>query len=521
MTKATTSTEDPSIWLHLGDLPGYTGWARPFETLAGSFGPPSFWPSNASWVVGKNATIRVHCIPSIAQTSRHQDHFCQHGGSLFYLRAYGPAVLPGRVMDYGNGTYDISFFPMDAGIYHLEVVLAFSSPPPFTAFPLSLDRKEEPAYEGYPLPGFPVVVDVQPESIPTSVVMKARDCQSADFFWIGNARGPHPTENGRWIVQDKATSATGTKSSRSSKQGGGVSMGGYQKGLNSVGVRMKYAPRHCRLLPLNRAIDKLGCASGHNIHVIYIGDSNLRLQKNTFDSFWKTVSSKAAANNDSGLPHIETSLISLHGGLHQTLPNVSLALRGILHNATSTDSKKTATAHMILFNSGLHDISRRCAMPNGHELLSMNLSCTQDYKNSFRALLSLVSQFPADLKVLQTTTAGWPKYGNFGFAWPPTHPQTLPRDPNFVDHFNCVMLQEVVNARTGTPRAAGSFGNSNSAISVMDAFWLTLSRPDHREVDKTNAIGKHLVHPGPEVLNALTRQWITMIIESLCGGASV
>ncbi|CAB9517278.1 expressed unknown protein [Seminavis robusta] len=291
-------------------------------------------------------------------------------------------------------------------------------------------------------------------------------------------------------------------------------MDGYQKGLNSLGVPMKYAPWHCRLLPLNRVINKLGCERGSNIHVIYIGDSNLRLQKKTFDTFWKTVSSTTdttASNHSVALPHIETSLISLHGGLHQTLPNVSIALEGILHNATSTKLKKTMTTYMILFNSGLRDISRRC-------LLRLNVSCTKNYKESFRALLSLVSDFPADLKVLQTTTAGWPKYGNFGFAWPPTHPQPLPRDPNFVDHFNSDMLQEVVRAGTGTPNAAGSSGNT--AISVMGAFWLTLSRPDHREVDKTNAIGKHLVHPGPEVLNALTRQWITMIIESVCGGAS-
>ena len=48
-------------------------------------------------------------------------------------------------------------------------------------------------------------------------------------------------------------------------------------------------------------------------------------------------------------------------------------------------------------------------------------------------------------------------------------------------------------------------------IPVVDAFWLTRSRPDHRQVTHDNDIGNHLVHVGPEVYNVLLRQWLTVI----------
>jgi hypothetical protein len=60
----------------------------------------------------------------------------QNGGSLFYVRAYGPAILPGLVMDHRNGTYDVILHPMDEGIYTVEVVLTYFNPPPFSDFPM-------------------------------------------------------------------------------------------------------------------------------------------------------------------------------------------------------------------------------------------------------------------------------------------------------------------------------------------------------------------------------------------------
>jgi hypothetical protein len=49
-------------------------------------------------------------------------------------------------------------------------------------------------------------------------------------------------------------------------------------------------------------------------------------------------------------------------------------------------------------------------------------------------------------------------------------------------------------------------------IPVLDSYWLTLARPDHREVDVDNSIGKHLVHAGPQVYDSLVRQWVTTFL---------
>jgi hypothetical protein len=59
------------------------------------------------------------------------------------------------VTDHGNGTYDVTFF-RSIRDYTVEVVLAFSRPPPWSDFPV----QDEPAYEGYLLPGFPLQVNV-------------------------------------------------------------------------------------------------------------------------------------------------------------------------------------------------------------------------------------------------------------------------------------------------------------------------------------------------------------------------
>jgi hypothetical protein len=83
--------QDSNLWLRPGDLPGYTGWARPFDTLAGSFRPPV---RNAPAPTARNVTVRIECVAS---------SHCGSGGSLFYVRAFGPSVLPGSVTDHSNG----------------------------------------------------------------------------------------------------------------------------------------------------------------------------------------------------------------------------------------------------------------------------------------------------------------------------------------------------------------------------------------------------------------------------------
>jgi hypothetical protein len=50
---------------------------------------------------------------------------------------------------------------------------------------------------------------------------------------------------------------------------------------------------------------------------------------------------------------------------------------------------------------------------------------------------------------------------------------------------------------------------------VVDGYWITLARPDNREVNIDNAIGKHMVHAGQEVLDAMTRVWLTIVWNGL------
>lgn len=92
------------------------------------------------------------------------------------------------------------------------------------------------------------------------------------------------------------------------------------------------------------------------------------------------------------------------------------------------------------------------------------------------------------------------KYGNYGFAWSPYKQQILPFDTSFAEHFNEIAFDVLK-----------PFDN----IQIVDAYWLMLARPDNREVDADQSIGKHLVHPGNEVLGALTSIWMTVFAETL------
>eukprot|EP00978_Attheya_sp_CCMP212_P017561 scaffold46967_cov52-Attheya_sp.AAC.1 len=126
------------------------------------------------------------------------------------------------------------------------------------------------------------------------------------------------------------------------------------------------------------------------------------------------------------------------------------------------------------------------------------------YRAAVNDLVEFIQQFPAELRVFQSTSAGWLRYGNYGFAWPSTQLQPFPLSANFVSHFNDISFDVI---KTIAPPAN---------IFIMDAYWVSLPRPDHREVNANNDIGKHLVHPGPEVMSVLQRKWLMMILERLC-----
>jgi hypothetical protein len=439
-----------------GDLPGYTGWARPTETLAGWFEVLENAPATVT--AGKYWNVSAIC--------RHP--LCRQGGALFYIRAYGRSVLPGEVHDRRNGIYDISIMFADPGPHAVEVVLTFSTPPDMDMFPLDADD-DEPGYEGYLLPGFPLTVTVNSETIPAS----SRRCGFSDLT-SNSTRSA--IDHGRWLVVKRQASRRGRTNTTASTA---ISAEDYQSGLNSVGVQMEYVPYKCVLPQRHDLLEELlSSEKTRRLHVVLIGDSNMRKQWKMFEK-WST--------------GILSTLISTSGGLVLQLPDIQRSLR-LLKEGAAPETK-----FVILFNAGLHDIGQLCSRKwaeNRQTYIHDSASCNEHYQQSLLQLVDLIQSFPAELAVFQTTTAAWPKWGNFGFAWNPSLLQTLPMDTSSCAHFNEIAWSVMKEAD----------------IPVLDSYWLTLARPDHREVDEDNAIGKHLVHAGPQVYDSLVRQWVTTFL---------
>jgi hypothetical protein len=445
--------------LSSGDLPGYTGWVRPSETLAGWFEVLENAPATVA--AGNYWNVSVIC--------RHP--LCQQGGALFYIRAYGRSVLPGEVHDHRDGIYDISIMFADPGPHVVEVVLTFSTTPGMDKFPLDTDTAE-PGYEGYLLPGFPLTVTVTSETIPAS----SRRCGLSDLT-SNSTRSA--IDHGRWLVVTKQASRRDRDNTTASAKLQAVREG-YQSGLNSIGIQMEYVPYNC-LLPQQHDLreELLSSKKTSRLHVVFIGDSNMIKQHRIFDKL------------STGMP---TTLISTSEGLVVRLPEIQESLR-LLQEKASPNEK-----FMILFNAGLHDISLLCSRKwSGKrvEYIHDSVSCGEHYRQSLIQLVDLIRSFPAELAVFQTTTAGWIKWGNFGFAWDPARVQTLPLDTSSCAYFNEIAWSVMKEAD----------------IPVLDSYWLTLARPDHRESGDNNAIGAHLVHAGPQVYDSLVRQWVTTFLD--------
>jgi hypothetical protein len=507
------SSDAPAkTFLRPGDLPGYTGWARPSKTLAGYFEIPH---CDGAGRIEQNWTCTVHC--------RHAQ--CQHGGSLFFVRAYGPAILPGLVTDHGNGTYDVIFLPLDEGSYTVEVVLAFSSHPPWSDFPV----QHEPAYEGYLLPGFPLQVNVGVDQqdnnnnydsklAPNAAMSNGKTkLHSCNMSMLTETSTHSALASGRWVVrQMNMQDAYVANQSLSSQEQPKLER--YQMGETSLGFGMEYVPTSCSLMPA-RAVkdprtldscrerspeynnDKNNTTTNSNrsLHVVFIGDSNFRLQQDMFDRFFGQ--------------KLKTTRITTEGGLFVTVPNIHKRLQELAVAATeSTETSATGTDYFVIFNAGLHDLDKFCQKvwrkhraPLIHNVSDSDFSCVQLYRESLTELVTAVAAFPARLRVWQTTTAGWPKWGNYGVAWPADKWQVLPTDLTAIAHWNSVAW-----------KVLQPFSND---IAVMDAYWLTLSRPDHRESNRFNSLGKRLVHAGPQVYYVLMRKWAMLILQTICPSA--
>ena len=83
--------------------------------------------------------------------------------------------------------------------------------------------------------------------------------------------------------------------------------------------------------------------------------------------------------------------------------------------------------------------------------------------------------------------------------WPSTHLQGLTTSTHAVQYWNDKARQIMENHK----------------IPVMDAFWMSLSRPDHRECTIENDRGNKMAHAGPEIYDVLVKQWAIMTLEAM------
>jgi hypothetical protein len=120
--------------------------------------------------------------------------------------------------------------------------------------------------------------------------------------------------------------------------------------------------------------------------------------------------------------------------------------------------------------------------------------------SSRASMNTMIKSYDAEFKVFQSTTAAWPKYGNFGVDWP-MGGQLMPMATDVIPFFNDI--------------AYGILKDNFLEIDLMDGYWITYSRPDNREV---GTVGSKLSHPGLEVLSAMARIWSMLILQRACGG---
>ena len=442
---ASVATASTSMYLAPGELPGYTGWARPEQTLAGHFAITSI--SSTEPRVGEEFIVTIRC-------QRHED--CAKGTSLFFLRAYGPSVISGLAVPLGGGFYQMKFLPMDPGSYTMEAVISFSDSPAFEKYPLPSEIPQ-PSYEGYLLPGFPLQVKFQ----------GGEEVETSDAY----CSFEHLTEDSSTSAVTKARWRVVSKGNGPGYQSGTlhlpISANGYNLNSHSLGIHMNLEYRSgCKILPRSTFFDRqagnpfLQCrdrlGSGKKLQVIFIGDSVMRLQKAIFDGMVRD------------LPNVQTYMIELYGGYRRCEkkgPDIKAHLKDIQRRQPN-DPK------VILFNTGLHDIHRLCGQEwteDRYEYLdkatldSKKFRCTEEYRVLLEEFASEIQKYPADLRIFQSTTAAWPKYGNFGIDWSINGGQTLPLAPDAVSRFNEI--------------AFGVFQKYHKDIQIMDAYWITYARP--------------------------------------------
>ena len=276
------STLCGDIWSNLvppgltpNDLPGYTGWPRPLASVA----PLIYVVADAKATVvelGRTVVFRLECI-SAARA-------CSSGGTLFYVRFYGPAIqVPDKIVDHRNGSYGVVVTFYDAGRWFMEVIIEYSrAPAAIQRFPNAVG---ELPYEGYPAKGSPLVfkvIDSAQEDLPVQTW-----CRPSQLSGL----------RGRWHLIGRMQPTHEINSQ-----------------MSLLGLSFRFQPYACGLLPLSLLLKK--CASLVNpLHVVFVGDSTMKAQFDAFQLQKVSCSKK--------LDTWATHFIETHSGLRVRLREIT------------------------------------------------------------------------------------------------------------------------------------------------------------------------------------------------------
>ena len=472
--------------LSLTELPGYTGWARPASTLAGHFG---VLRQDGIALVDQDWSIVLSCDGCL--------HHEMNMHPWFYVRAYGPAILTGIVEPFSAKEYKVTIHPLIVGQYWLEVVLTHSHPMDPDRFPLTDEQLPPSYFEGYILPGFPLQVTVA-----ASTEQSSRNVPNVDYCQVNQLTIDESSlwedNNSLWKQAAWRVTKTNRQTPFNELSTNGVTLRGYQWGNNSLGFEAAYEYRDCRLHDqLTESIDSSSCATtavsttnnnNNKLHIILIGDSVMRLQLKYLNQH---------LDEDT----VDITFFELYGGALRCARLSGPYNKELISSQHEVHPRRT----MILFNTGMHDIHRLCGHTYRDDRATylteqeLQLPCVELYRIALRELAETVQSIPAAVRLFQTTTAAWPKYGNYGFAWDPRYAQELPLDAAFVERFNRIAVDEL--------RRLNANSTAQKKIAMVDSYWMTLARPDNREINKEIVVGQKMSHPGYEVTAYIVRVW--------------
>lgn len=420
-----------------GELPGYTGWARPEQTLAGYFHIES--SSHPAGDTKYHSIIQSGDKFSFMITCTHDEnttYVCPSSGTLFYVRAYGPSVITGTIMDHFNSSYSIELYPIDVGEYTLEVVVTFSDPLELHEFPLgwnkTADEEEEPGYEGNLIQGFPISILVQGGKLTEQDDKTKNWC---NLTQLSEQSSTSSLISGHWQVIDHVGRSGHQPLTPDDTH---VSLDGYRMGLNSIGVRMQYEYEDCELMHIRdiigneqtghvmdrclhhlgyldeQTISRAGSANVsspdyfNGVNVIFIGDSVMKLEMGFF------IKLLGGSGIVDGSRAINITFIETNGGIQSTLPGIISTLNSVEATDNSSGAgSELPNKRVIMFNSGLHDIDILCSSKRKHTrnetAVESFVSCADLYQNTMKEFVEFINTYPAEIKVFRTTTAGWPK----------------------------------------------------------------------------------------------------------------